>query len=210
MTTKLRSAKIPLFLSSTEKAKRWILKNADSSSFGETRAEISEHAETVAVEYVSFAEDAFADGEIRVWRAMKVPFLPNGDLDLKIDCLGKAWSFRKSGVGVYGSVPHKGQLADIVVEGVVSPADVDWGYGFVSYSYYGDSQSEVSMKANAPVLIVAVNDKPLPTPVHGNTGDAREQWGQSECSSSRSGLRELGLARGRVPRQTSKPRRAKR
>lgn len=201
MTTKLRKAKIPLFLSDCNKAERWLMKHADSDSFGETKDEILDHVGVVSWDYSSFARRAFEQGEIRVWRAMKLPVLANGDLDLKIDCLGKAWSFKKSGAGVYNQVPHGGRLEYVVVEGIVSPADVDWGYGFISYATYGKAQSEVSMNANAPVLLVAVNDKPLPTPVRGNTGDAREDWGASSCSSSRSGLRELGLARGRAPRR---------
>lgn len=63
-----------------------------------------------------------------------------------------------------------------VIEGRVNPKYIDWEYGFTSFMYYGEDQWEVSLLANTPVEIVAMNDEYLARPIEGNTGRAGESW----------------------------------
>jgi hypothetical protein len=151
----MRYRTVPSFLRTTEAAAKWAEKNIDTSLFDEpdpieeNRYEYAPGLWERADAYVDFARHAYREGSVTVWRAVKIPLgtTPN------FQCLGKAWSYERHGAGVYGLVPHKGELETVVLEGRVRAQDIDWAYGFTSFVYYGEDQSEVSMHDHSPVLV---------------------------------------------------------
>jgi len=157
-----RHRMVPAFLRTTRAAATWAKKNVDTDDDDELWAR--------ARTYVDFAYDAYSKGTVTVWRAVKIPpgTTPN------LQCLGKAWSYRRGGAGVYGMVPYQGPLEVWVVEGRVRPADIDWEYGFTSFVYYGEEQAEVSMHDHSPVLVTSIEQRRGMFPEHLAT------WGESD------------------------------
>lgn len=98
---------------------------------------------------------------------------------INIKSLGKAWSIERDGARPQNpEKPPKwaGPKIVAVIQGKVSPADVDWEYGFESFLHYGESQWEFSVKAHVPIEITHIDDKKISPPVMGNSGDAQEEW----------------------------------
>jgi hypothetical protein len=69
-----------------------------------------------------------------------------------------------------------GKEVTAVIQGLISPQDIDWEYGFVSFMSYGEEQWEFSVKKHVPITITHIDDKKLPEPILGNSGDAQEAW----------------------------------
>ena len=163
---------LPAFLKSGETAFAWAEKHLDLTV--DDDPEIAEDElldyRDKADTYSRFASRAVARGRsLLVYRAVCVQ--SKGKIEL--DNLGKAWSAELSGVGCYNPGARGKQY---VIEAEVSPADVDWEYGFASFMYYGEQQWEISMEKDAPVLVLAIDDERFSPPLLGNTGHAREGW----------------------------------
>lgn len=174
-----RHKKVPKFLQSCDSAWSWAVKHIDTAEEmeegahrGGYHAAVREQAREWACEYSRFAAEAYRAGRITVYRVVRV-----GSLDeIRLDRIGKAWSFLKEGAGVYGMAPDSEGMLDVLIEGEVKPLDVDWEYGFQSFIYYGPGQSEVSLMNYSPVLVTALDDEPLKKPAMANTGDSSEVW----------------------------------
>jgi hypothetical protein len=185
--------KLPTFLTSMVAAKKFLRERTDVLP--------SERGE-VAGGYMSLAQDVARKGEARVYRAVTVP-ASLGLNGINFSCLGKAWSAKMSGAEPQGLIPtaaQGGASRTIIIEGVAALESVDWAYGFVSYSSYGDSQAEISLLQDQPVRVEALHAAPKGTsscggnrymayrcqkyimdpPILGNTGPAHEEW-QQQC-----------------------------
>ena len=177
----VRHRAVPKFLRDSGAAVRWAKRNLDVEPEdipGAERWEQWAWLEERANEYTSFASAAYAVGEIRVFRMVRVVSVD----DIRLDCLGKAWSYEKRGAGVYGMTQVSRDAGrDVLIEGLVHPRDVDWEYGFASFVYYGSDQSEVSMLPYSPVVVTTVDGCALAEPVVGDTGDAKETWAPESC-----------------------------
>lgn len=181
----MRHQTVPPFLRDGDKAYRWALRHVgDLESDIE---EMNEYAPGAAEEtfreraqlYSDFAHEAYREKRLKVYRAIRVP----GFLGISFLRLGKAWSRVQGGAGVYGMVPgFKGPSEDYVLTGAVKAVDVDWQYGFTSFMIYGEDQWEVSLLANSPVVLTAIDGKPLDPPIPCNTGDAKEIWKHETAS----------------------------
>jgi len=162
---KRRSHDVPAFLRTPEAAARWAEKNTnvDTDEF-----EYETSLYNNASEYSRFAREAYRRGTIPVWRMVQVPrgTMPN------LHCLGRAWAYQPEGVGVYGTNPYAGRsdLEKVVMEGRVQARDVDWEYGFTSFIYYGEDQSEVSIHDHSPILIVKIGKDRFDPPLRGMSG----------------------------------------
>jgi len=191
-----RHRTVPAFLRTTEAAAKWAEKHVDTSLFDEPDPvrenpyEFSPELWDRAEAYTAFAHDAYRKGSVTVWRAVKIP--PGTTPNLR--CLGKAWSYAPHGAGVYGSVPHQGELEVVVVEGRVRPMDIDWAYGFTSFVYYGEDQSEVSMLDHSPVLVTRIERRgehgrgvlgaeEFDPPIKGMTGTTEYDMWRPGCES---------------------------
>lgn len=174
----VRHRTVPRFLRDSGAAFRWAKRNLDVEPVEHGYGGGWAWLEELAGEYSWFAEQTYHHGEIPIYRMVRVRSLD----DIRLDCLGKAWSKEKRGAGVYGmtKVPED-EGRDVLIEGLARPSDVDWEYGFASFVYYGTDQWEVSMLPDSPVVVVAVNGQSLDPPVVGSTGDAKETWAPESC-----------------------------
>lgn len=176
MSKTVRHRTVPKFLRDSGAAVRWARRHLDVEP--QEQDDKWGWLEELAGEYSWFADQSYASGEIVVFRAVRV----RADDDIRLDCLGKAWSKERRGAGVYGisRIPET-EGRDVLIEAVVRPSDVDWEYGFTSFVYYGTDQWEVSMLPYSPVVVTAVNGRALVPPVVGDTGDAKETWAPESC-----------------------------
>lgn len=176
----VRHRTVPRFLRDWETALRWAFRSVD---IGVRNDETVEYYGELAGIYSRFAQSAYREGSITVYRKIRVP-VQNDKAAVSWNCLGKAWSSRRAGAGVYGIVPHQGgHLVEVTITAKVRPSDVDWAFGFTSFLYYGEDQWEVSMLPDSPVLVTAIDDSQV-EPFQGNTGPAGEVWSH--------GCKELG------------------
>ena len=168
----MRYRTVPPFLRTPEAAAAWAEKNVDVGLFDEPDPidenpyEYAPGLWERAEAYVDFARHTYREGSVTVWRAVKIP--PGTHPNLR--CLGKAWSYEPGGAGVYGMVPYQGPLEVVLMEGRVRASDIDWAYGFTSFIYYGEDQSEVSMHDHSPVLITKIGHETQAPPLRGMTG----------------------------------------
>lgn len=173
----------PKFLSTRKTATAWAKKNTDSSP--DKYSEPYEHDlfnDRVDV-YVFSCQDAFERWNynkepITIFRAI-VTKMKNGAPYINIDSLGKAWSIKRKGARPQNRkwLPEwAGEEVTALIQGSVSPIDVDWEYGFTSFLEYGEDQFEVSVNKHVPITVTHINDEKLPDPIIGNSGDAQEEW----------------------------------
>lgn len=174
--TVTRYKNVPPFLRNAQAAAEW------GKQHVETGMEDEEGYEEYMLDngrmYSNFAKHSYEDGKVVLYRAVRVPVV-NGKAEVNLDCAGKAWSRIRSGAGVYGSAPAKENHRDVIIQATVRPQDIDWEYGFTSFLYYGESQWEVSMIEDSPILVTHIDGQELPMPVDANTGPAGEIWEQT-------------------------------
>ena len=166
---------LPAFLKTDAAAWAWAQDNVDLSIDDSDKriAKIQrDQYQAQASEYAWFARDTVQRETLNLWRMVCVK---SSDA-IQTYNLGKAWSVNRSAAGCYGSHSFRPGEREILIEGVVQTSDIDWAYGFTSFLYYGESQWEVSMDADAPVQIVSIDGKRYDPPIAGNTGHASEEW----------------------------------
>ena len=98
---------------------------------------------------------------VQIYRAITIPkgVAPLQAIDWQN--IGSHWSSMPEGVGSYGNVPEGVEDGEeVVVQGEVSPENVDWEYSMTSFVYYPE-QSEVSLNAGAPVKVTSVGGQPV-------------------------------------------------
>ena len=166
----------PDFLKTDDAAWTYVQTELDVFDEGPNADWSRREAKQRAEEYAWFARDTLHRGSLTVYRMVCV----EGPAVIQTHNLGKSWSKEKSAAGCYGvNASQSGR--EILIEGIVQASNIDWVFGFTSFMYYGESQWEVSMDADAPVLVIAIDGKTYESPVAGNTGHgARERWRAAE------------------------------
>jgi len=175
------STAIPYFLENEDAAFQWADKNVDHGFWEEDddknrKAAGRDILQERASQYSEFCGDAYAEGEVRIFRAVRVPVNKHGKPRIQYDNLGTSWSAEERGAQVQGSVPYKGPVTDVIIEAVVSVDDIDWEFGYTSFVYYGEDQWEVAVKEGSDVRVEAVDGIHLKKPLLGNVGDTAEHW----------------------------------
>lgn len=88
--------------------------------------------------------------------------------DIDLDDIGVFWSFEKSGAKPQNKV-NGDQI--FILTANVSPDQLDWEAGFLSYFYYGEDQWEANLGVNQEIEIIEINFKPLNRPISARTGE---------------------------------------
>jgi hypothetical protein len=162
-------------LENSEEAEKYALENIDSVQEAFEKKEEGDsssynyYLEEIE-EYVDIYHGAKRKNEIEIYRALVL----NSADDLDLNNIGKHWSFKKEGAGVYGGGhPMAGMFKDgrsFLLTGIVNFKDIDWLYGFHSYVWYGESQSECALKEGAIIKVIAIDDQQLDNPIIGAVG----------------------------------------
>lgn len=88
--------------------------------------------------------------------------------DIDLNDVGIFWSFEKDGAKPQNKV--NGEKIFILTANV-SPNQLDWEAGFLSYFYYGEDQWEANLGLNQEIEITEINFKPLKRPISARTGE---------------------------------------
>lgn len=158
------------FLDTPESAYRWAVDNLPDfatyeeaveemgeDSFEARQAEVDEERYRERADLYSQRYNAVKDlPTVEIYRIVNV----HGVGDIDWDAIGTYWSFRRGGVGSYGHVEIVGGR-DVLVVGEVSPKDIDWEHGFMSFLWYGPEQWEAAIKPGVPVHIIEIDGDPV-------------------------------------------------
>jgi len=88
--------------------------------------------------------------------------------DIDLDDIGIFWSFEKNGAKPQNKV-NGDQI--FILTANVSPDQLDWESGFLSYFHYGEDQWEANLGVNQEIEITEINFKPLNRPISARTGE---------------------------------------
>lgn len=135
--------------------------------------ELSDYEEERVMEYYDKYNEVKNKKNIQIYRAIWADSID----DIDFDDIGIFWSFEKS-----GAKPQNKKSGDqiFILTATVSPHQLDWESGFLSYFYYGEDQWEANLGLNEEITINEINFKPLENPIIAKTGDSFYSiWGDN-------------------------------
>ena len=155
-----------LDLSNYESAKKWLIINGGDDILNDDCNDLDyeyrdsytyKDIEEIIYDYINFYKKYKDEEYIEIYRLIKLNTLK----DLELDDIGKWWSFEENGIGAYssGRREFKGNKF-FVLTGIIKPEDIDWKYGFNSYTYY-PHESECALNKGVKVLITEINGEKI-------------------------------------------------
>lgn len=170
---------MPTFLASPDNALAW----AYEQRTGPNRPSDEEEAAqllSLASAYVRRAQKAFAEGTVRLYRAVLLPKRVPWRESLRLDRLGLYWSLRRAGARVYytpnGDTAGDESIPGTVLVGQVRPQGINWQESLLAFLNYGEDEWEARLNHDVPVEILAVGKEVLRVPMVGSSGPSNSRW----------------------------------
>lgn len=185
--------RLPAFLATDAAAEKYALSAADLPDEEEDPEGFEIAADQTRVfarDFAAFARDLCASERFEVCRAIAVPRDAGWRSSVSVRCLGKSWSAKACGAGVYGRVDHRTSTRVVRLRGLVQPADVEWDVSLMTFVEYAHLEWEVRLKDDAPVRLIEVDGESLSPPVEGSAGAHGEDW-QDGCAGAPTYEQEL-------------------
>lgn len=140
---------------------KYAIENFDTSDDDQ----LSDYEEERVIEYYGKYNEVKNKKNIEIYRAIWADSIN----DIDFDDVGIFWSFEKRGARPQNKV-NGSEIFVLTAE--VSPDQLDWEAGFLSYFYYGEEQWEANLGLNQEITISEINFKPLEKPIIAKTGDS--------------------------------------
>lgn len=176
--------RLPSFLASDAAAEKYALSAADlpdEEDDPEGFDIAADQTRVFARDFAAFARGLCASEQFEVCRAIAVPRDAGWRSSVSVRCLGKSWSAKACGAGVYGRVDHRTSTRVVRLRGLVRPADVEWDVSLMTFVEYAHLEWEVRLKDDATVQLIEVDGESLSPPVEGSAGAHGEDW-QDGCA----------------------------
>lgn len=171
--------RLPSFLASDQAAVKYAIgfsylpdEDDDPEGFERESEDIGQRAR----DFAAFARELCASERFEICRAIAVPRDLAWRAAVSVRCLGKSWSAKACGAGVYGQVDHRGPTRKVQLVGRVRPEDVEWEESFETFIEYAYLEWEVRLKDDAPVQLTEIDGEALSPAIEGSAGSHGEDW----------------------------------